>query len=285
MGGGTDLPAPKSPIEILILGAGWTSTFLIPLLQERKITYAATTTSGRDGTHKFSFDPDSSEEEMRKELGRLPTARNVLITFPLKGKGQSGQLVGGYVRTHSLEGEGEGEEQTGEEKGKEKQNNFHFLQLGSTGIWTIPGQPTWVTRKSPYNKSDERAIAEDELLALGGCVLNLSGLWGGERQVKHWIDRVAGSKEMLGGKKTLHMVHGKDVARGIVGAFERWERTGGERWVGFVFLFFSFSFPEGFFFFFKGEKGGGFLLAWKCKSSGAGDGEGQRIDANENSRC
>jgi len=60
-------------------------------------------------------------------------------------------------------------------------------------------------------------MAEDELLELGGCVLNLSGLWGGERNVRHWVDRVASTKEMLKSKKSLHMVHGEDVA-GVLSA-------------------------------------------------------------------
>ncbi|PQE17134.1 hypothetical protein CJF30_00003832 [Rutstroemia sp. NJR-2017a BBW] len=151
---------------------------------------------------------------MKEQFKKLPTARGVLITFPLKGIGESGKLVGAYKETHDL-------------KGKEDE------ELGSSGIWSIEGQEQWVTRHSPYNKKDPRAIAEDELLALGGCVLNLSGLWGGERMVKHWIDRVAGTKEVLGGKKSLHMVHGMDVARGIVGVFEGWDKgkASGERWM------------------------------------------------------
>ena len=34
-------------VDLLILGAGWTSSFLIPLLKERNFTFAATTTDGR----------------------------------------------------------------------------------------------------------------------------------------------------------------------------------------------------------------------------------------------
>jgi hypothetical protein len=61
-----------------------------------------------------------------------------------------------------------------------------------------------------------RGIAEDELIQLGGCVLNLSGLWGGQRQVRNWIDRVAKTKEQLSEKKSLHVIHGEDVARAII---------------------------------------------------------------------
>jgi hypothetical protein len=146
-----------------------------------------------------------------------------LITFPLKGKGESTHLVTSYEKTHAYEEEGSAP--------------YQFIQLGSTGIWTIPGQDLWVTRHSKYNTTDARAIAEDELLSLGGCVLDLSGLWGGQRMVKHWIDRVASTKELLGSKTSLHMVHGEDVSRGIIAVHERFEKARGERFVGFSSLY------------------------------------------------
>jgi hypothetical protein len=49
-------------------------------------------------------------------------------------------------------------------------------------------------------------------------VLCLAGLWGGERHPRHWIARVAGSKEALAGKGSLHLVHGRDVSRAVVAA-------------------------------------------------------------------
>ena len=114
-----------------------------------------------------------------------------------------------------------------------------FVQLGSTGIWQIAQPSHWVDRHSPYNKENARAIAEDELLGLDGCVLNLAGLWGGERQPKNWVSRVAKTKEDVKSKKSLHMIHGQDVARGILAVMEKWDDGGkGERWMltdGFVY--------------------------------------------------
>jgi hypothetical protein len=78
-------------------------------------------------------------------------------------------------------------------------------------------------------------MAEDQLLELGGCVLNLAGLWGGERNVRHWVDRVASTKEMLKSKKSLHMIHGEDVARGIIGVHNSWKHAGGQRFVSSCF--------------------------------------------------
>lgn len=207
-------------LDYLILGAGWTSTFLIPVLKAQNKTYAATTTTGRDSTLKFKFDPSASDQSY---LSSLPTARNILITFPLTGTGQSKTLVEAYQQTHH-----------------HAKTGPRFMQLGSSGIFQIPEQTLWVTRTSSYDKTSKRAVAEDELLALGGCVLNLSGLWGGERDPKKWVDRVASSKEQVKAKTSLHMVHGEDVARAVFAAFEQWDGVGnkGQRWLltdGFVY--------------------------------------------------
>jgi hypothetical protein len=205
--------------DLLILGAGWTSTFLIPLLRSRKLSFAATTRDGRkvadSATIKWSFDPEGPDSQ----FSSLPLAQTVLITFPLTGKGQSSTLVSGYVSAH---------------KGKE----IHFIQFGSTGIWQIEQESHWADRRSPYNTSNARAVAEDELLSLGGCVLNLAGLWGSERQPKNWVGRVAKSKEDVKGKKSLHLVHGLDVARAVLAVMGRWNKAIGERWMltdGFVY--------------------------------------------------
>ena len=48
------------------------------------------------------------------------------------------------------------------------------------------------------------------------CVLNLAGLYGGERQPRNWLTRVAKTKAEVKGKGALHLVHGRDVARAIV---------------------------------------------------------------------
>ncbi|TVY22758.1 hypothetical protein LHYA1_G009051 [Lachnellula hyalina] len=216
MGGGTMASAARNhsgTVDILILGAGWTSTFLIPLLDQQKISYAATTTTGRDGTYKFRFDIVEHEDNP-EQYAALPDAKTILVTFPLKGKGQSTHLITSYIQNH----------------GSQK-SDPNFIQLGSTGIFSIENQDTWVTRHSKYDKSNPRAIAEDELLSRGGCVLNLSGLWGGARQPKNWIDRVASTKEQLKGKNSLHMIHGEDVARGIIAVHQEFSAAQSERFI------------------------------------------------------
>lgn len=211
----TDQPAK---VDLLILGAGWTSNFLIPLLESSGISYAATTTTGRDGTYKFKFEHDAkterSYEDNPQQYAALPAAKTVLITFPLRGQDESVHLVTSYIQNH-----------------REENIPYRWIQLGSTGIWSIPEQDLWVTRHSKYNKTDARAVAEDELMKLGGCVLDLAGLWGGQRQVRHWLDRVAKTKEQLSEKKSLHMIHGEDVARAIIAVHKNFGHATGQRFV------------------------------------------------------
>lgn len=197
-------------VDLLILGAGWTSTFLIPQLEDLKISHAETTTTGRDTTIPFKFDPDSGSPEPYK---RLPSAHTVLITFPLTGPSQSKSLVGLYRSVHGAK------------------NNW--IQLGSSGIFTqqlANNDDNWITDSSPYDKSDARAIAEDSLISdFGGCVLNLSGLYGGTRVPRTWLPRLAKCKEDVRKRGSVHFIHGEDVARAIIATHRTF--TPGKRWV------------------------------------------------------
>jgi len=166
---------------------------------------------------------ENTFEDNIQQYVALPAAKTILITFPLRGKQSSMHLVTCYTQTHG-----------------EENIPYQWIQLGSTGIFSIPNQDLWVTRHSKYDKSDTRGIAEDELIELGGCVLDLSGLWGGERQVKYWLDRVAKTKEQLKEKKSLHMIHGEDVARAIIAVHQKFGHGMGQRFVS-IFIFHSFG--------------------------------------------
>lgn len=106
-------------VDILILGAGWTSDFLIPLLQESNITFAATTRDGRERsgipTKKFVFDPTSDDVTPFKQL---PDAQTILIVFPIYISGASAKLIDMWKKVHS-------------------ETKTTFIQLGSTGIWDV----------------------------------------------------------------------------------------------------------------------------------------------------
>ncbi|KAG6848148.1 hypothetical protein H0H93_002986 [Arthromyces matolae] len=119
-------------VNILILGAGWTSTFLIPLCKARSPSYGAATRTGRDGTIISTIDPDSEDLEPYRPL---PDAKTVLITFPITEPGAAARLVKLYLSSRS------GNTGPG------------FIELGSTGIWdggrTLMGtitndRPNWL---------------------------------------------------------------------------------------------------------------------------------------------
>ena len=215
-------PSEPGSVDILILGAGWTSRFLIPLLREHGVTYAATSTSGRDGTLPFKFDPASDAEE---PYAGLPAAKTILITFPLRGAGQSQHLTTLYNRTHQPSSPAaRASTPPPPQDGTDRQ----WIQLGTTGIFT---GSSWSSSTSPYDVHNPRAVAEDELQRLaGGCVLNLAGLYDGAvRDPRDWLARVAKTKEQLGAKGSLHLVHGVDVARAVLALHANF--TPGRRWI------------------------------------------------------
>jgi len=207
-------------VDLLILGAGWTAEFLIPLLQQRKpaITFAATTRNGRivAGYKTITFEANSNSD-----WTVLPQARTIVLTFPTTKEGAVTTYVEAYESVHG--------------------HGARWLQLGSTSAWdqaaeSLKGQNQWITRHTEIPRpAVARVESEFELLSLSGssgrqiAVLNLAGLWGGSRDARNWVLRVAGTKEALAAKGTLHVVHGIDVARAILAIHENF--TAGERWL------------------------------------------------------
>ncbi|KAK0485015.1 hypothetical protein IW261DRAFT_872621 [Armillaria novae-zelandiae] len=217
----------SSTVDILILGAGWTATFLIPLCVETNVNWAATTRSGSTdpyATIPFNFDQDDeSEEKLDEQCKKLPDAKTVLVTFPLTTKGAVGRLVQGYRKARK---DGRGGQEL-------------WVQLGTTSIWDNPPnapKPTstsWYDRHSTFTKTP-RVVLEEELLALPetkSSVLCLSGLWGGTRDPKNYVGRVAPTKEALKAKGGIHLIHGQDVARAILAVHLNPSKTVGQRWL------------------------------------------------------
>ncbi|RVX72345.1 hypothetical protein B0A52_04550 [Exophiala mesophila] len=211
--------ASSTKVTLLILGAGWTYQFLQPLLSHHKISYAATTTTGHDDTIPFKFDAGSDDPA---PYHHLPNAEYILITFPLKGRGPSAKLLSMYQQTHR--------HSTDATLQPSREGSHRWIQLGSTGIFT---SPDWNDESSPIDVKNERGIAEGELIELGGVVLNLAGLYGGGREPKNWIGRVAKTKEQLASKGALHLVHGVDVARAIVAVVSNSDKDAifSRRWI------------------------------------------------------
>lgn len=225
-------------VDILILGAGWTADFLIPHLEQEHITYAATRRSLEPreklqlatipGCIKFDINADSNSSNGNdsnatrngleidnvddSQYTALPSARTVLVTFPLK-PGQPARLVEAYRRSHPRAAQ-----------------ETQWIQLGSTGIYSQPGMSN---SSSEYDRTD-RSIAEDELRTeYGQTILCLAGLWGGSRQPRAWVSRVAGTKEKLAQKGSLHLVHGEDVARAVTAVYRHRHHNvcSGKRWI------------------------------------------------------
>lgn len=110
-----NLNSSNTSVDLLILGGGWTYTFLAPLLSKSysdTISYVATTRDGRDSTIKWSFNPEGTFEQFEE----LPKAKTVVIVFPIRNLGGSKLLVEGY---ESLNGK------------------VKWIQLGSTGIYDV----------------------------------------------------------------------------------------------------------------------------------------------------
>lgn len=109
-------------VDVLILGAGWTAEFLIPLLQERGVSFSATTRDGRvvAGVKTIPFElrrGNTKTEEKKTDWKRVPTARTIVIVLPIEENGVVTDYVEGYEAVHGRE------------------ITTGWLQLGSTGAW------------------------------------------------------------------------------------------------------------------------------------------------------
>ncbi|KAJ2909316.1 hypothetical protein GGI21_002005 [Coemansia aciculifera] len=186
--------------SVLVLGEGFVGKYLVEVLKAHDIDYAATTTTGRDDTIKWRL-PEQAEEDTT-DFSVLPAADSVVITFPLKGEAEAKRFITEYLEHH-----------------RKVQGNAYapfWVYLGST-------RPFKSTPSTRHTKPDLaagglRVEAEEYIINVhGGCVLNLAGLWGGERVPANWA-RFYSDKEQLRGRlkeRSLHLIHGADVARSI----------------------------------------------------------------------
>lgn len=206
----------NAPTNALVLGAGWTSQFLVPLFQQENLSYALTTRTGAPkdcciGKYEaaeilpFEFIAESEDE---KQYAHLPAAHYVIVTFKLEGADATKKLIDTYEGTH---------------RGLEPR----WILLGSTGMYEGNGLHDY---KSDY-KHTPRTDAEDYLLQEkkdNGAVLCLAGLWGDQRIPSGWVKRVASTKEKLKQKTSLHLIHGEDVARACAAMIRNFEPG---RWI------------------------------------------------------
>ena len=204
-----DIAGATGSLDVLLLGSGWTGSFLIPLLEQKRLRYGYTTRSQpneKDG-HGYQF--ELTDPVTQDSLRSLPYASTVVIIFPIKKQQQVDNLIDAYEQLHG---------------------RSRWIQLGSSGIWG-PGRHT---SASPFDDENPRAAAEQRLLDIAGsraAVLNLAGLYGGQRQPRNFASRVGASKELLGLKGSVHFVHGKDVAKAILLLHQSREAGWGRRWI------------------------------------------------------
>jgi hypothetical protein len=200
--------------DILVLGKGFTGTYLFNLAQTRGLQVAATTTSGRDATIRFEFDPLNPSLEA---FSRLPRAKTLVVTFPLSKAQGTAAMMDTYHKTHLIDGEA---------------LKPQWILLGSTRPWSKPSPgKTWITVHDPIDPQSDplRMEAEQEFLNRKGCVLNLAGLWGGPRQPRNWLKMVAASKDSVSKKTSVHLIHGEDVAHAVLAVHDHF--TPGKRWL------------------------------------------------------
>lgn len=151
------LDARPRHVDLLVLGSGFIGTYTVAQAREKGHSVVSTTRDGRNDTLEWSFDPLATDSS---SFTTLPTAQTVLVSFPVKEKGGISKLVRFYEETHG--------------------GKTGWIYLGSTGIYEYsnerPGEPEppgapqpdthhFFTRHSPYNRLNDRAQSEEELLA------------------------------------------------------------------------------------------------------------------------
>ncbi|KAJ2514599.1 hypothetical protein H4217_005664 [Coemansia sp. RSA 1939] len=210
-------------VSVLILGCGFVGKYLGDLLKSKGVSFAATTTDGREGTTKWRL-PGPEEEATAGDIDfhALPEAQSIVITFPLQGRGIAKRLVDGYIEhIRALAKDG-----TGNTK------KPLWVYLGSTR--PFKEMPSTYLTPPDMAAGGVRVEAEEYLIQEhDGCVLNLAGLWGGARDPKNW-SRFYPDKEKLRKRladRSLHLVHGADVARAIYAVISQPEAVSGGRWL------------------------------------------------------
>ncbi|KAJ1856820.1 hypothetical protein GGH12_002766 [Coemansia sp. RSA 1822] len=183
-------------VKVLILGHGFVGEYLAELLAKNCVSYAATTRNGRNATIKWQFSSTDTAD-----FSALPAASFVVVMFPVNGSTDVDHLCRGYTTYHQAL------------HPNYKQPRWIFL--GSTRAFTqIPSTKFTPPDTNGGPRMDAETHAIDKYNA---CVLNLVGLWGGARCPRGWARFY--TKDRLRSRlndRSLHLVHGADVARAIL---------------------------------------------------------------------
>ncbi|KAH7343744.1 hypothetical protein B0J17DRAFT_643760 [Rhizoctonia solani] len=79
-------------VDILILGAGWLSHFLLPILRESNLRYAATSRTG--------LTPNTIKWNLSDNIEVLPKASTVVLMFPVDNWRVLEELVKEYQKNY-----------------------------------------------------------------------------------------------------------------------------------------------------------------------------------------
>ncbi|KAJ2743846.1 hypothetical protein GGI20_003423 [Coemansia sp. BCRC 34301] len=206
--------------SVLVLGQGFVGKYLADLLKAHKVDYASTTTSGREDTIAWCWSERADDDDVCDPYSMLPAAESIVITFPLKGGAEARHLITGYLCYHR--------------KVHGDTYTPFWVYLGSTR--PFKGTPSTRQTRPDLIAGGPRVEAEEYVIsAHAGCVLNLAGLWGGERVPDKW-SRFYSDKEQLRNRlrdRSLHLIHGADAARSIfaiIGHKDKASRFAG-RWL------------------------------------------------------
>ncbi|KAJ3063645.1 hypothetical protein HDU98_000550 [Podochytrium sp. JEL0797] len=201
-------------VSLLILGLGWTGTYVSSLCIQQGVSSAGTTRDGRNGSVRFEFDPSSNDAS---PFTALPVAATILITFPLLSADAAHKITAFYTQTHPLV-------------------TPRWILLGSTGNFT-PSHPTtdpWCDRHTPLSSLADRNKGESALLERfpqSATVLHLAGLFDAtSRNPRNFISRIAATKDAVSQRKSVHYIHGIDVARAVLAVHANFQ-PGQHRWI------------------------------------------------------
>ncbi|CAE6523487.1 unnamed protein product [Rhizoctonia solani] len=205
-------------VDILILGAGWLSHFLLPILHEFTLTHAATSRAG--------LTPNTIQWTLGDGIGVLPKASTIVVMFPVDNWEVLKALVDGY---------------------RKRNGDGLWILVGSTRGWQVTDtkSDSVVTRHTPIpSNAPARSLVEERFLKAyptRSVVLNLVGLHGrppvsgdiphsAARLVPNFLKRIGSTKDALKQKSSVHFVHGSDAALAIVLVHQRARSMVG-RWI------------------------------------------------------
>ncbi|KAI9324921.1 hypothetical protein BDR26DRAFT_810694 [Obelidium mucronatum] len=209
----------QQPIDILVLGKGWTGTYIVDQCTKEQVSVAATTRDGRDGTIAFAFDPSNNDDA--SQYYNLPTATTFLITFPVTSENAIETLIGMYRKTRP-----EGV----------NPDKIRYILFGTTGNYSPVDASVdpWCDRHTLLTNLTDRNKGESHLLKLypqTSTILHLSGLYNETtRNPRNFISRIAPTKAAVESRKSVHYIHGVDVARAVLAVHRNFQRGEG-RWI------------------------------------------------------